>query len=101
MLARQFSIDKAPLVQPLMRAIFPRTRVDRKFLSANCVARALSASPNHVSAHGIKAHGVENFRIVPNLGHRMAILSNSATTQSYAPPRDRESLAPSRQQVDP
>jgi hypothetical protein len=74
MLARQFPIDKASLIQPLMRAKLPRKLVDRKFLSANCLACALSAGPNHVSTHDVKAHSIKNFCVVRNLGHRIATL---------------------------
>jgi hypothetical protein len=89
MLARQFPIDKAALVQPLMRAKLPRTWVDRKFLLANCVARAHSTGPNHVPARDVKSHGIKNFRVVRNLGHRIAVLSKIITNQSCAPPRER------------
>ena len=90
MLSRQFPIDKAPLVQPLMRTKLPRTLVDRKFLSANCLACAFSAGPNHVPTHGIKTHGIKHFRVVHNLGHHrnIPVLSKSATTRPCAPQRD-------------
>jgi hypothetical protein len=71
MLARQFPIDKPPLVEPLMRAKPPRTWVDRKFLSANCVVCAHLAGPNHIPAHDIKSHGIKDFCVVRNLGHRV------------------------------
>ena len=76
--ARQFPIDKAPLVQPLMRAIFPGTLVDRKFLPANGLACAHPAGPNHVSAHDIETHGIKDFRVVRNFGHRIAPFSPRA-----------------------
>ncbi len=89
MLARQFPIDKPPLVQPLMRAKPPRTWVDRKFLLANCVARAHLAGPNHVPAHDIKSHGIKDFCVVRNLRHCVAVLSKNIANQICAPPRDR------------
>ena len=85
MLARQFPIDKASLIQPLMRARLPRKLVDRKFLSANCLACAHSAGPNHVSTHDVEAHSIKNFCIVRNLGHRIATLFKSVTTQPSPP----------------
>jgi hypothetical protein len=59
---------RAPLVQPLMRAKPPRTWVDRKLLSANCLACAHLAGPNHVSGDDVKAHGIKDFGVVRNLG---------------------------------
>jgi hypothetical protein len=88
MLARQFPIDKASLIQPLMWTELPRTWVDRKFLSANCLARAHAAGPDHVSAHDVEAHGIKNFGVVGNLGHRIAPLSKSVTSQPCALQRD-------------
>jgi len=77
MFARQFPIDKSALIEPLMRARPPGTRVDRKFVLTNCVVRAHSAGPNHVPAHDIKSHGIKDFCVVPDLGHRVAILSKT------------------------
>lgn len=76
--ARQFPIDKTPFVQPLMRAIFPGTLVDREFLPANGLACANPAGPNHVSAHDIETHGIKDFRVVRNFGHRIAPFSPRA-----------------------
>jgi len=99
--ARQFPIDKTPLVQPLMRAVFPGPLVDRQFLPVNCLPSAHSAGPNHVSAHGIEPHGIEDFRVVRNLGHRIApFCPGSATTRSCAPRSDSACLKP-RDRVDP
>jgi hypothetical protein len=99
--ARQFPIDKAPLVQPLMRAIFPGTLVDRKFLPANGLACAHPAGPNHVSAHDIETHGIKDFRVVQNFGHRVAPFSPRAQRLGpCAPPSDPACLKPG-DRVDP
>jgi hypothetical protein len=87
MLARQLPIDKASVIQPLMRAVLPGTWVDRKFLSANCLACAYAAGPNHVSALDVKAHRIKNFRVVRDLAHRIATLSKSVTSQPCAAAR--------------
>ena len=85
MLAREFPIDEAAIVEPLMRAIVPGTWVDRKFLPANRFTRAHPAGPNHVSAHDIKAHRIKYFSVVLDLGHRIAIPFKRARNPHCAP----------------
>jgi hypothetical protein len=95
MFARQFPIDKASLIQPLMRAKLPRHLVDRKFLSAYCLACAHSAGPNHVSTHDVKAHSIKDFCVVRNRGHRIATFFKSLRLNGPI------ELPPTWRQVDP